>query len=105
MHAAFSFGLWHALHAVGATFVVQIAIDAVAFKGQRDLGEAATIGRAGLHDLALPAFFLGVVLVHLIQVLGEQRGFFATGTGANFHHAASAVGIFAADGHVEQLAP
>ena len=38
-------------------------------------------------DLGLPALGLGVVLVHLEQVAGEQRRLVAAGAGADFHDA------------------
>lgn len=44
-------------------------------------------------------------LVHAEKVAGEKSGFFTTGTGANFHHAACAVGIFTTDREVEKLVP
>ena len=61
----------------------------------------------GIHveDFHLPALALGVVLVHFIEVAGEQCGLVAAGAGADLHDAAAAVGVLAADGHVEQLVP
>src|SRR5207245_11058989 len=91
--------------AVRAVFVAELPINAFAFEAERDLAEAAAIGRAGLQDLAPPPFFLGVVLVHLKQVLGKESGFLAAGPSANFHHAPPPIGILAADGRVEELAP
>ena len=48
---------------------------------------------------------LGVVLVHFVEVAGKQRRFFAAGAGADFQDATRAVGVLAADGHVEQFVP
>ena len=50
---------------------MQFEIYTIAVKPKRDFGEATHIRGAGFHDLALPAFLLGVVLVHLKQVMGE----------------------------------
>ncbi len=52
-----------------------------------------------------PAFGFGVMLVHFVQVAGKQGRFVAASAGANLHHHAGALRIFAADGHFQQLVP
>ena len=56
-------------------------------------------------DLGLPTFDAGVVAVHFEQVAGEQGRLVAAGAGADFHDDARAVGVLAADGEIQQLAP
>ena len=103
--AALGLGFRHALHAVAAALELQLAEDALAFEAQDDLLEAAQLGRRHVEHLDLPAVVLGVVLVHFVQIAGKQGRFFAAGAGADFQHAAGAVGVLAADGHVQQIVP
>ena len=96
--AALGFGLGHALHAMAAAFVLQLAVDAFAFDAQDQFLEAAQLGGVHVEDFDLPAAWSSaVVLVHVVQVAGEQGRLVAAGAGADFHHAARAVGVFAAD--------
>ncbi len=43
--------------------------------------------------------------VHFVKIAGEQRRFLAARAGADFQNTAAAVGVFAADGHVQQIVP
>ena len=82
--AAAGFGGRHALHAVHAALVLQLAVDALALDQRDDFLDAAGVGVAGRHHLELPALALGVARVHAEQVGGEQRRFVAAGAGADF---------------------
>ena len=103
--ASLGLGLGHALHAMAAAFVLQLAIDPFAFDAEDHFLEAAQFGGVQVEHFDLPAFGFGVVLVHVVQVAGEQRGLVAAGAGADFHHDPRALGVLAADGHVQQLVP
>ena len=105
MHTTLGLGLWHALHAMRTAFIVQFAIDPFALKAERDLAEPAPIRGTRFHDLALPPLLLRVVLVHLKQVVSEQRRLFAAGTRPNFHDAPRPIGVLTTDRRVEKLAP
>ncbi len=80
-------------------------VDAFPFEAEDDFLEAAQLGRVHVEDLDLPAAVLGVVLVHVVEVAGEQGRFLAAGAGADLHHAAAAIGVLAADGQVQKLVP
>ena len=97
--AALGLGLGHALHAMAAAFELQLAIDAFAFEAEDDFLEPAQFGGAHVEDFDLPAAVLGVVLVHFVEIAGEQGRLLAAGAGADFQDAAGAVGVLAADGH------
>ncbi len=56
-------------------------------------------------DLGLPAFGTGVVAIHFEQIAGKERGLVAAGAGADFHDQPRAIGVFAADGQLQQFAP
>ena len=72
---------------------------------ENHLLEPAQLGRRHVEHFDLPAVVLGIVLVHFVEIAGEQGRLFAAGAGADFQDAAGAVGVLAADGHVEQLVP
>ena len=83
-------GFGHALHAMAAAFELQLAVGPFALDAQNDLLESAQLGRRHVEHFDLPALVLGVVLVHLVEVAGEQGGLLAAGAGANFQDAARA---------------
>ena len=103
--AALGFRLGHALHAMSAAFVLQLAIHSFAFQAQDDFLEAAQFRGAEVQHLDLPSLAFGVPLVHFIQIAGKQRRFVAAGAGANLHHEPIALGVLAADGHAQNLVP
>ena len=74
----------HALHAMGAGFVLQPGIGAAAFDAGHDFLVAAVLARAGRFDLDPPALAFGVARVHAEQVAGEDRRLVAAGAGAHF---------------------
>ena len=73
-----------ALHAVGAGFVAQPAVDAGAGDLHDDFAVAAQLGFAGGQNLGLPAALFGVAQVHAQQVAGKEGAFVAAGAGADF---------------------
>ena len=103
--AALGLGLRHALHAVAAALVLQVAEDLAAFDPQDQLLEPAQLRGAHVQDLDLPAFALGVVLVHFIEVAGEEGGLVAPRAGADLDNAPVAVGVLAARCKVQELVP
>jgi hypothetical protein len=105
MNAALRLGRRHALNAVTAALILQLAVDAFALERQGDFLEAAKLGRAMVEDFYLPALGLGMALVHFIQVAGEQRRLVAARTAADFHDATGAVRIGAAEGERQQFIP
>src|SRR5207302_5003355 len=105
VNSSLGLGLGHALHSMAATLVLQIAIDTLTFKSERDLFKTAQFGGAHVEDFDLPAAAFAIVAIHGIEIAGEQGRFIAAGAAADFHHAATAIGILAADGHVEQFVP
>ena len=64
-------GLWHALHPVRATFVLEHRVRAVALDRKREVALA-------YHQvLGLEAASLGIATEHSIQISGEEAGFVA----------------------------
>ena len=83
---AAGFGDGHALDAVDARFIFQLAIDARAFDGEDDFLEAAQFRCVGTDDARLPSrLFFDVFHVHAEQVAGKEGCFVAAGSGADFH--------------------
>ena len=105
MDAALGLGFGDALDAMAAALELQLAEGPFALDAQDDFLEPAQFGRRHFEDLDLPTVVLGIALVHSIEVAGEQRRLLATGAGADFEDATRAVGVLAADGHVEQFVP
>ena len=64
VHAALLLGHRHALHAVHAALVLQLAVDLVAADQRDDFLEAADARLAAGRDFHLPALRLGVARVH-----------------------------------------
>ena len=79
-------GRRHALHAVHAALVLQLAVGAAPFDRRDDFLDAADIALARRHHLDAPALHLGELPVHAEELVGEQRGFLAAGAGANLQH-------------------
>ena len=98
VNSSFGFRVGYALYSMSTTFVLQLAINRFAREGEHDFLETAQFCRTGGEDFQFPGFDLAVFFVHLEQVAREQRRFVTTRTGADFHHAASPVGVFAATG-------
>src|ERR1700735_2967403 len=95
VYAALLFGDGHALHAVYAALVLELAEDAVAADQRDDFLEAAYGRFAAGGDFHLPSLRFGVARVHAEDFVGEERGFIAAGAGANLeHYVLLVVGIF-----------
>src|SRR5919202_1182472 len=71
----------YALHAMNATFKLQVAVSTIAADLEDDLLEAADPGLVTGEDLDLPVFPLGVERIHPEEVGGKERGLVATGPG------------------------
>ena len=82
--AALGFGLRDALDAVDAGFVFEGAEYLFAGDFEDDFLESADFGGAAFEVLAIPAFLFGVALICAGEFAGEERGFVAAGTGADF---------------------
>ena len=80
------FGGRHALHAMDAALVLQLAVGAASFDGGDDFLEPADAGVAARHHFDPPALALGVLAVHAEQLGGEQRRLVAARAGADFEH-------------------
>ena len=92
----------HALHAVHAALVFQLAVDALAFDVDDDFLDAALPGFAERHDLELPALPLGEARVHPIEIAGEERRLFAARAAADFDDdVLLVVGILGQEQHLE----
>ena len=89
---ALGLGLRDALDAVAAALELEVAEGAVALDAERDLAEAAQLGRDHVDRLERPALRLGVAPVHLEEVAGEERGLVAAGPGADLDDHARVVG-------------
>ncbi len=100
--AALGLRLRHALDAVAAALELEVPERALAGDAERDLAEAAQLGRHQLERLELPAHLLGVAAVHLEQVAGEQGRLVAAGAGADLDDQGRMVGAGLAI--VEQVA-
>ena len=102
VNAAARFGRRHALHAVHAALVLQLAVDALAFDVDDDFLDAALAGFAERHHLELPALALGVARVHAIEVAGEERRLVAARAAADFDDdVLLVVGILGQQQHLE----
>ena len=84
MHSTLRFGGGHALHAVNAGFVFHESKDTFTGDLQNHFLESAHLRRAAFEVLAFPAAKVGIALIRTHQFCGKQRGFVATGTGADF---------------------
>ena len=84
--AAAGFGGGHALDAVHAALVLQLAVDAAPLDHRDDFLEPADAGVVARHELDPPALALRVPAVHPKQLGGEQRRFVAAGAGPDFEH-------------------
>src|SRR5207244_10553592 len=67
-------GLGDALDAVPAALEAEVAVGAVALDVDDDLLEAAALRRGEIVDVEPPAVALGVALVHIEQVAGNDAG-------------------------------
>src|SRR5262249_45055710 len=76
--------LGHALHAMAAGLVAEVLINAVALDAKRHFLEAALLAGTEADFLDLPAAVAGEVLVHVVEIAGEERRFVAAGAGTNF---------------------
>ncbi len=92
MDAALGFGGGDALDAVDAAFVFEAFEDVVAGDAEDDFFEATEVGGAAVHVFDFPAATFGVAGVHAVEVGGEEGGFVAAGTGANFDDRVAGVG-------------
>ena len=76
----------HALHAVHAALVLQLAVDFVAADQRDHFLESADRGFAAGCDFHVPVLRFGVARVHAEDFGREQRGFVAARAGADFEH-------------------
>ena len=76
---------------MGAGFVLEPGIGAVALDARHDFLVAAVFARVGGFHLDPPALAFGVARVHAEQVAGEDRRFVAAGAGAHFQVQAAVV--------------
>jgi hypothetical protein len=83
--AALRFGGGYALHAVHAAFIFQFRVDFVALNGSDDFLEAAQGRRRALEDFDFPSQSFRVARIHAEEFGGEESGFVAARSGANFH--------------------
>src|SRR5579871_164638 len=86
VHASLLFGDRHPLHAMHAAFVAQLAVNLVAAHQGDDFLQAAHRGLAAGRDFDLPVLRLRIARVHAENLVREQRGFVAAGTGTDFEH-------------------
>ena len=94
MDAALLLGHRHALHAVHAALVFQLAVDLVAADQRDDFLQPAHGRFAAGGDFHLPALRFRVARVHAEDLGGEERGFVAARAGADFeHHVLLVVGV------------
>ena len=102
VHPALALGDRHPLHPVRAALELQVAPRAVAPHHERDLVEAAEVGRVGRQHLQLPARAQGVGLVHVEQVAGEEVGLLAALGAADLDDDVLAlVGVLGQQQHLE----
>ena len=104
--AALGLGLGHALHAMPAALVVQCGDRPLRPPTPRmtSLNPPNSVGFMSRIS-TFQRLALGVVLVHFVEVAGEQGGLVAAGAGADFRHAAGAIGVLAAGRRVQKLVP
>ena len=84
-------GLGHALHAMHAGFEFHPREHALTRDARHDFLIAARIGVAGRKHLHLPAFNVGIALIHAEKVGREQRCLFAASACANLDDGALVV--------------
>ncbi len=101
MNAPLAFGGGHALHAVHAAFIAQMAIGVLAGDLEDDFAISAAIGFGGGKDFDLPAVALGVARVHAEEIGREERGLVPTGAGPNFDD--DVLGVVRILGHQQRL--
>ena len=76
----------HALHAVHAALVLQLAVNLLAADQRDDFLSRRRRDSLTSSDFHLPALRFGVARVHAEDLGGEQRGLVAAGAGADFEH-------------------
>src|SRR5437762_423600 len=95
MDAALLLGGRNALDAVHAAFVFQLGVNLVALNRGDHFLHAAERGRRAFQNFYFPALRFRVARIHAEKLRGEERGFVAAGSGANFDDdALFVVGIF-----------
>ena len=75
----------HALHAVHAALVADLAEHGLAGDLENDLPQPAQFGGVALHLFHLQAVRLRIAVVHAVKIGREERRFVAPGAGADFH--------------------
>ena len=91
------FGLWDALDAVGAAFVLEAWVCAFALDLEDDFLDAADSGVVKGEDGCFPSVVFGESLIHAEEFVGEEAGFFAAGAGSDFEDGVGIVGFVARD--------
>src|SRR6266566_3971732 len=71
------------LDAVGATFIFQTAISALAFHNKGDIFDASLLGFVDIQDFDLPPSIISVAAVHPKEFAGEKRCFVTTSSSLN----------------------
>ena len=90
--AALVLGLGHALHAMHARFEFHPREHALTRDARHDFLIAARIGVAGRKHLHLPAFNVGIALIHAEKIGREQRSLLAASACANLDDGTLVVG-------------
>ena len=86
VHASLRLGGRHALHAVHAALVLQLAVGAAPLDRGDDFLQAADAGLVAREHVELPALTFRVLAVHAEQLGGEQRRLVAARAGADLEH-------------------
>ena len=86
VHASLRFGGGHALHAVHAALVLQLAVGAAPLDRGDDFFQAADAGLVAREHVELPALPLRVLAVHAKQLGREERRLVAARARADFEH-------------------
>ena len=83
---ALRFRLWNALDAVNAAFELEPGIHPASPDKRDQLLDAAHLGIVAGRHFDPPRLRFGVLAVHPIDLVSEQRGLVAAGAGANLKH-------------------
>ena len=76
----------HALHTMGAGFVLEMAVHPITGYQGDNLLVTAVIRGAFVDDFHLPVHDFGITAIHAEKIPGKQCGFFTAGARADFQH-------------------
>ena len=85
MNAPAGFGCRHALYAMGAAFVFELAVSTKARDHKGNFLITAKLCSIRVNDFHFPALLFHIAAIHTKEVTGKERCFFTADTATDFH--------------------